>query len=141
LSKDTNGNETSTEDATFLMPGYPLTATVTDINNKPVEGAKVQLSSLELEATTDKNGQAFFQDLPVSTLPVIVNYKGKIKQSSVSTLADQNALAIVLDQKVSSFNYLWVAVVILLLALTIVIYIFRRRHFFSKQHFRPPPPV
>lgn len=134
LSEDKAGNQGQSEDQVFTVPGYFFELTVTDLQSKAIEGAKVRLPGIGIEATTDKNGQAKFSDLPVGDLVILVEKEDQIKETSAKLAADNNKLTVVLGQKVvkPKVGIALIAqaagIVILLVIALLVWWIWKKKH-------------
>lgn len=130
-SEDKAGNQAQSEDQIFTVPGYSFELTVTDAQSKAVEGAKVRLPGIGVEAVTDENGQAKFADLPVGDFVILVEKGDQIEESSAKLVADDNKLTVVLGQRIAKPGVALIAqaagIVILLAIAFLVWWIWKKK--------------
>ncbi|OGY25817.1 MAG: hypothetical protein A2Z24_00445 [Candidatus Woykebacteria bacterium RBG_16_44_10] len=82
-SADAAGNLATSTDSTFKAHGFTVKIKVVNEKGKPVEGAKVTLSSEPLTRVTDKDGVATFENVAPGKHLVNVEFGGKLQSSTI----------------------------------------------------------
>lgn len=122
-SSDPAGNPVSGADAIFTTKGAALAITVIDQKNKPVKGAKVEISNKS--GVTDKNGQLNLSGFPIGKLVGTVTYKGKQTVAKAEiTKVDASGKAQNVTFKINVTNNYWPLLLVPLIIIFVLISFF-----------------
>lgn len=108
---------------------YELEVTVLDTQNKPVEGATVEVHSDVQTMKTDSNGIATFGRLEKGQHIISIAYAGYEAEQTIFLQGDQNTIAVTLQVQ-KSFQYLYY---LLLIPIFILVGFFIAKRFAKKE--------
>ncbi|HHX99651.1 TPA: BspA family leucine-rich repeat surface protein [Candidatus Dojkabacteria bacterium] len=126
--EETTTEEQTEEEAskTVEKTTYPtlyknLRVKVYDKSKKPIKGATVEIHSKVRTEITDKNGEAYFENVDIGSHTMIVSYKGQKDERTIDLTNDNEEEAEieinVQLEKVSKPNYWWIVLIVLLVIL------------------------
>lgn len=90
ISKDSKGILASGTDTSFRLKGYTIRIKIVDSNGRPIPNLKVLLYSDPLQAVTDKNGEAVFENVPPGEHLVDTQINGKESTSKINVQGNNN---------------------------------------------------
>jgi hypothetical protein len=113
---------------------YELEVKVVDNENKPVEGAEVQVHSDVQKSSTDANGIAKFTNVEKGQHIISIAYAGYEAEQTIFLQGDQNTIAVTLQVQ-KSFQYLY----LFLIPVFILLGFFISRRFSKKAEKKEEP--
>lgn len=121
-SRDTSGNTSFSEDATFQTKGYSVKIKVTDLVGNPIKNTDVYLYSEPLKGKTDQNGEVSFENVNAGRHLIVVKGLGgdKTKEIEVSKSDTPQNISVKVESS-SIINANTLIPVILALVLIIVV--------------------
>lgn len=123
--EDTTEEQTEEETSkTIEKTTYPtlyknLRVKVYDKSKKPIKGARVEIHSKVRTEITDKNGEAYFENVDIGSHTMIVSYKEHKSERDINLINDgEEEIEVSVElEEVKRTNYWWIVLIVLLVIL------------------------